>query len=211
MSALNGRTALITGGTRGLGLEIARAYLRAGALGICVCGREADALDDAAAELSELARPGQQVLGLLADVSSVEDVERLVEGALSSLGGLTILVSNAAIYGAKGRLDQTDWLEWARTVEINLFGSVLPARELVSHFIDRGYGKIVQLSGGGATGPLPGLSAYAASKAAAVRFVETLAAELRVCSTRCLLPVPSAWARSSISERFNSNAAGESR
>jgi NAD(P)-dependent dehydrogenase (short-subunit alcohol dehydrogenase family) len=179
MSALNGRTALITGGTRGLGLEIARAYLQAGALGICVCGRETDALHNAAAELSELARPGQQVLGLPADVSSIEDVERLVQGALSALGGLTILVSNAGIYGAKGRLDRTDWSEWARTVEINLFGSVLPARALVSHFIHRGYGKIVQLSGGGATGPLPGLSAYAASKAAAVRFVETLAGELR--------------------------------
>jgi NAD(P)-dependent dehydrogenase (short-subunit alcohol dehydrogenase family) len=64
-------------------------------------------------------------------------------------------------------------------VEINLLGSVLPARALVEHFSRRGYGKIVQLSGGGATGPLPGLSAYAASKAGIVRFAETLAEELR--------------------------------
>ena len=69
--------------------------------------------------------------------------------------------------------------EWVRAVEINLFGSVLPARALVGHFTERGYGKIVQLSGGGATNPLPGLSAYAASKAAVVRFAETLAGELR--------------------------------
>ena len=56
---------------------------------------------------------------------------------------------------------------------------MLPARALASHFIQRGYGKVVQLSGGGATNPLPGLSAYAASKAAVVRFAETLAEELR--------------------------------
>jgi NAD(P)-dependent dehydrogenase (short-subunit alcohol dehydrogenase family) len=88
-------------------------------------------------------------------------------------------VSNAGVYGPKGTIDRVDWSEWARAVEINLFGSVLPARALVGHFAERGYGKIVQLSGGGATNPLPGLSAYAASKAAVVRFAETLAGELR--------------------------------
>jgi len=56
---------------------------------------------------------------------------------------------------------------------------VLPVRTLFSHFVQRGYGKVIQLSGGGATKPLPGLSAYAASKAAVVRFAETLAGELR--------------------------------
>jgi NAD(P)-dependent dehydrogenase (short-subunit alcohol dehydrogenase family) len=177
--ALAGRTALITGASHGLGLEIARAYLNAGAAGICICGRDAAALERALAELSGLAAPGQQVLGRVADVSRPEDVEQLVELAVTSLGELTVLVSNAGVYGPMGRIDQTDWLEWTRAVEINLLGSVLPARELVAHFTRRGYGKIVQLSGGGATGPLPGLSAYAASKAAVVRFAETLAEELR--------------------------------
>lgn len=176
---LAGRTALITGGTRGLGLEIARAYLRAGARGLCICGRDPVALESALAELRELAGPDREVLGVPADVSALGDVERLVHSALAALGELTILVSNAGVYGPKGRVDRTDWSEWVRAIEINLFGSVLPARALASHFVERGYGKIVQLSGGGATGPLPGLSAYAASKAAVVRFVETLAGELR--------------------------------
>ncbi len=88
-------------------------------------------------------------------------------------------MSNAGVYGPMGPIEQTDWAEWVRAIEINLFGSVLPARAVASHFLQRGYGKIIQLSGGGATGPLPGLSAYAASKAAAVRFAETLAHELR--------------------------------
>jgi NAD(P)-dependent dehydrogenase (short-subunit alcohol dehydrogenase family) len=176
---LIGRTALITGGTQGLGLEIARSYLAAGVAGVCVCGRNADALQSAVTELRNAAGSEQRVLGEVADVSSPADVDRLLTAALSGLGGVTILVSNAGVYGPKGNIDGVDWLEWARAVEINLFGSVLPARALVPHFAERGYGKIVQLSGGGATNPLPGLSAYAASKAAVVRFAETLAEELR--------------------------------
>jgi NAD(P)-dependent dehydrogenase (short-subunit alcohol dehydrogenase family) len=173
------RNALITGGTRGLGLQIARAYLGAGVAGVCICGRDATALESAVAELNELAGPSQRVCAVLADVSAPKDVERLVENAGASLGELTILVSNAAVQGLKGAVCQTDWLDWVRTIEINLFGSVLAARAVAPHFARCGYGKIVQLSGGGATQPMPRLSAYAASKAAVVRFAETLAGELR--------------------------------
>ncbi|HEY4811279.1 MAG TPA: SDR family oxidoreductase [Solirubrobacteraceae bacterium] len=176
---LAGRTALITGASQGLGLEIASTYLQAGVAGVCICARDSNALERALNELSGQAAPEQKVLGCVADVSQPEDVSRLVELALTGLGELTILVCNAGVYGPKGGLDQTDWSEWTRTVEINLLGSVLPARQLLAHFTERGYGKIVQLSGGGATSPLPGLSAYAASKAAVVRFAETLAEELR--------------------------------
>jgi NAD(P)-dependent dehydrogenase (short-subunit alcohol dehydrogenase family) len=180
--ALAGRTALITGGSRGLGLAIARAYLQAGASGICICGRDPEELERARGELAELAGCGQRVLAVAADVSRPAYVERLTTAALEGLGGLTILVCNAGVQGPIDRLDRCDWKLWARTVEINLFGSVLPARALIPHFLDRGYGKIVQVSGGGATAPRPALSAYAASKAAVVRFVETLAHELREMS-----------------------------
>jgi NAD(P)-dependent dehydrogenase (short-subunit alcohol dehydrogenase family) len=177
---LGGRSALITGASQGLGLEIARAYLDAGVAGLCVCGRDPLVLESALAELRERAAPGQKVVGRAADVSKPGDVAQLVELALESLGELTVLVCNAGVYGPKGNVGQAeDWAQWTRAIEINLYGSVLPARELLSHFTERGYGKIVQLSGGGATGPLPGLSAYAASKAAVVRFSETLAEELR--------------------------------
>ncbi len=177
--ALAGRTALITGGSQGLGLEIARAYLEAGIDGLCICGRDHATLDRAAAELDGLSRPEQRVLAEVADVSSAEDVERLVEHTLSQLESLTILVSNAGVYGPMGAVADTDWSAWVQAVEINLFGSVLLARAVVPHLARRGYGKILQLSGGGASGPLPRLSAYAASKVAVVRFAETLAEELR--------------------------------
>ena len=111
--------------------------------------------------------------------SDPDDVRRLVAATLRRLPALTILVNNAGVYGPKGMLEQVEWREWTSAIQTNLFGSVLPSRELIPHFKQRGYGKIIQLSGGGATRPLPGLSAYAASKAAVVRFAETLAEELR--------------------------------
>jgi NAD(P)-dependent dehydrogenase (short-subunit alcohol dehydrogenase family) len=176
---LSGRSALITGATQGLGLEIARHYLAAGIDGICICARDSDTLAGARQQLQQAAMDGQRVVAQGADVSCVEDVERLVDFTLGEFPELTILVNNAGVYGPKGTIGEVDWKEWVRAVEINLHGSVLPARALVPHFMQRGYGKIVQLSGGGATNPLPGLSAYAASKAAVVRFAETLAEELR--------------------------------
>jgi NAD(P)-dependent dehydrogenase (short-subunit alcohol dehydrogenase family) len=175
---LAGRSALITGGTRGLGLEIARSYLQAGALGVCICGRDPETLAGARGELEELAGADQRVVAVAADVSRPEDVERLLSSTVSELGELTILVSNAGVYGPKDMIDQADWSEWVHAVEINLFGSVLPIRAALTRFVPRGYGKIVQLAGAGGGG-LQGLSAYAASKAAVVRFVETLADELR--------------------------------
>jgi NAD(P)-dependent dehydrogenase (short-subunit alcohol dehydrogenase family) len=176
---LSGRTALITGGSRGLGLQIARHFLHAGAAGVCICGRDAGPVEAAREELQDLAGEAQEVFAEVADVSVAADARRLVAATLRHFPELTILVNNAGIYGPKGTIEQVDWPEWAHTIEINLFGSVLPARELVTHFRQRGYGKVIQLSGGGATRPLPGLSAYAASKAAVVRFAETLAEELR--------------------------------
>ena len=88
-------------------------------------------------------------------------------------------MNNAGIYGPKGPTEDVSWDEWEHAVRVNLFGSVLCSRAVLPHFRTNGYGKIIQLSGGGATSPLPRLSAYAASKAAVVRFAETLAEELR--------------------------------
>jgi NAD(P)-dependent dehydrogenase (short-subunit alcohol dehydrogenase family) len=176
---LSERTALITGASHGLGLEIARAYLQADARGICICGRDRAALRSAELCLREVARPGQGVSAVVADVSLPGEVDRLAAHVREHLGELTILVSNAGVQGPVGRIDSCAWTQWIRTLEINLFGSVLCARAMVPHFIERGYGKIIQVSGGGATKPMPRLSAYAASKAAVVRFAETLAEELR--------------------------------
>lgn len=176
--SLQGRSAIITGANQGLGLAIAAAYVQAGA-NVLLCARDGERLAAAQRQVAALAQPGQQVCALVADVSDPADVERIVAMALRVFGQLTILVNNAGIYGPKGPLETVDWVEWVRAMEINLFGSVLMCRAVLPHFKAQQYGKIIQLSGGGATNPLPNLSAYAASKAAIVRLAETLAEEVR--------------------------------
>ena len=114
-----------------------------------------------------------------ADVAVPGAVEDLVALALERFPQIDILVNNAGVYGPKGLVEDVGWDEWEQAVRVNLFGSVLCCRAVLPHFRGNRYGKIIQLSGGGATSPLPRLSAYAASKAAVVRFAETLAEEVR--------------------------------
>ena len=175
---LEGRSALITGANQGLGLAIARAYVEAGA-SVFMCARDEALLDKARDEVSALAGTGQSVLALAADVSDRNQVAQLARAAIDAFPQLQILVNNAGVYGPLGLVEDVDWDAWVEAIEINLFGSILMCRALMPHFRAARYGKIVQLSGGGATNPLPRISAYAASKAAIVRFAETLAEEVR--------------------------------
>ena len=177
-NVLAGRAAIVTGASRGLGLAIARAFVDAGA-SVCLCAREAGPLESARAEIASRAGPGQRVLALSADVSKPDDAARVAAEACRAFGRVHILVNNAGIYGPMGPSESVAWDDWVRAIEINLFGSVLMCRAMLPHFKEHHYGKIIQLSGGGATNPLPGISAYAVSKAAIVRFVETLALEVR--------------------------------
>ncbi len=172
------RRAVITGASQGFGLVVARAFVHEGA-DVMLCARNAEQLQLAQQELAALAEGTVRVLAMPADVSQPGDVQLLVRTALAELGGLEILVCNAGVYGPKGAIDDVDWAEWSHAITINLMGTVLPCREVLPHFKDRRYGKVVLLSGGGATKPLPYLSAYAASKAAVVRFGETLAEEVQ--------------------------------
>jgi NAD(P)-dependent dehydrogenase (short-subunit alcohol dehydrogenase family) len=177
-SVLANRRALVTGASRGLGFEIARQYLEAGA-SVALCARDAHQLERAAVELEGRARAGQSVVAITADVSDPAAVERLVARTVAELDGLDIVVNNAGVLGPLGALEEIDIEEWARAVAINLLGPMLVCRAVLPHLKRRRGGKIIQISGGGATGPTPNMSAYAASKAAVVRFVETLAHENR--------------------------------
>lgn len=170
--------ALITGSSQGLGKVIAEHFLREGA-NVVLCARDEKALFATRDELQKLAAPGQKVRAQACDVSSETQVKALTDFALAELGSVQILVNNAGIYGPMGPTESVDWQEWTRAIEINLYGVLLPCRALIPHFKQAGRGKIVILSGGGATNPLPNISSYAASKAAVVRLMETLAEELR--------------------------------
>ena len=174
---LGGRTAVIAGASEGLGLEIAVTYVRAGA-SVVMCARTGETLERAEREVRAVAQANQHVLAIVADVSKAADVERVASEALRHFSQVHALVNNAGVYGPLGPLESIDWREWTRAVEVNLYGSVLMTRALIPHFKQQHYGKIVQLSGGGATNPLPRITAYAASKAAVVRFAESIALEL---------------------------------
>ena len=129
----------------------------------------------------ELARkfPSQKVCARTCNVADESQTNDLVAFALRELGSLHVLVLNAGVYGPMGATESVSLDEWRQAMDINVYGVLLPSRAVISHFKQNGRGKIIVLSGGGATNPLPNISAYAASKAAAVRLMETLAEELK--------------------------------
>ena len=175
---LGGRCALVTGASQGLGAAIAEAYVAAGA-SVMLCARGVDALAAVGERLRAAAGPGQRVETFAADVSKTADVDALVEAAAARLGGVDVLVNNAGVYGPMGPLESVDWQDWVDATLINIVGTVYPCRAVIPLMRARGGGKIVNLSGGGATNPMPRVTAYATSKAAVVRFTESMALELR--------------------------------
>jgi 3-oxoacyl-[acyl-carrier protein] reductase len=177
-ASLQGRSAIVTGASQGLGLAIARAFAAAGA-NVIICARDRRALDAALDNIGRVAADGTIVVAIQADVSREEDVRRLIAEAFAAFGRVHILVNNAGVYGPMGSIDQVDWAEWARAIEINIYGSVLPIRAILPHFREHRYGKVIQLSGGGATTPLPRITAYAAAKAAIVRLAESVAVDVK--------------------------------
>ena len=186
---LAGKQAIITGANQGLGLEIARKFVSAGA-DVMLCARNEARLDDASAELKLMAASNQKIVAQAADVSVESDAYEVVQKTLALLGGCHILINNAGVYGPMGEIESVDWQDWKRTIEINVYGSVLMSRALLPHFKAQRYGKLIQISGGGATNPLPRISAYAASKAAIVRYAETLALEVndKGIDVNCIAP-----------------------
>jgi len=173
---LTNRVVVVTGGTQGLGLEIARTLLACGA-SVGVCGRSVDSLQVALSILSD-EFGDERLHGEVADVTKQESIDGFVTSTFDRFGSIFGLVNNAGIYGPMGNSETVDRDEWIETIEVNLIGSFSAVRSVVPLFKRAGEGRIVQLSGGGATAPMPMISAYAASKAAVVRLAESLAGEL---------------------------------
>jgi len=174
---LKNLNALITGASQGLGKVIAEQFLREGA-NVALCARSEKDLFATRDELSKNF-PSQKVVAKTCDVSNESHVNALVAFAAQELGPSHALVLNAGIYGPMGPTEEVSLHEWRRAMDINLYGVLLPCRAVIPQFKKAGRGKIIVLSGGGATNPLPNISSYAASKAAVVRLMETLAEELK--------------------------------
>lgn len=174
MMKLDNQVALITGAGRGIGRAIAMAFARQGA-DLALVARTESELEETA---QMIRAAGHRVVAVTADVSHRVHVEHAVSQALETFDRVDVLVNNAGVQPPIGPLWQNDADEWMRAVAVNLFGPMLCIKAVLPGMMERKRGKIVNLSGGGATGPRPNFGAYAASKAALVRLTETLAMEL---------------------------------
>jgi 3-oxoacyl-[acyl-carrier protein] reductase len=173
---LDGLVAVVTGASRGLGRAIASKFLDEGAQ-VVLCGRNADSLAGAAKELVSKVGDKQRVVAVEANVAHADDVDRLFAQTEQRFGRLDVLVNNAGVLGPLGRLEDTEWGAWVEALQANLLGPVLTMRAALPIFRRQGRGKIINLSGGGATAPRPGVTSYATAKAAIVRLTETVAEE----------------------------------
>lgn len=173
---LSGLNALVTGGSQGFGRHIVEAFLEEGA-NVLFCARSAADVTRAQSELSAKVRPGQHLLGRTCDVGDPAQVASLFQAA--DWGGWNVVVNNAGVYGPIGPTDEIPWAEWLQALQINLNGTLLVCQQAMRAMKPQRAGKIINISGGGATNPMPRFASYAATKAAVVRLTETLAEELR--------------------------------
>jgi NAD(P)-dependent dehydrogenase (short-subunit alcohol dehydrogenase family) len=170
---LQGRSALVTGGVRGLGRVMAEALAEAGA-SVCITSRTADAALLAAAEIERAT--DSRVVGIGGDVSTPAGVDAIVEQAATRFGHVDILVNNAGvnIRGSAGDLSEADW---DTVLDTNLKGPFLVARAFGPQMCERGWGRVIMLSSMLATIALPGRAPYASSKAGVNALTRVLALE----------------------------------
>ena len=169
MPELDGQIALITGGGRGIGANIARELHSAGAR-VALAARTSDEIEQVALEVD-----GYPVV---ADVSSRESVDAMVRHVEGAFGGIDVLCANAGIASRDERAWESDPDEWWRTFQVNVLGVYLCCRAVIPGMLKRGRGRIVITGSGAAYLPGSSNSAYSASKAAVYRFGEVLARQL---------------------------------
>jgi NAD(P)-dependent dehydrogenase (short-subunit alcohol dehydrogenase family) len=171
---LDGQIALVTGGGRGIGANVARELAAAGAR-VAVSARSRDEVEQVAGEIGGLA--------VVADVAKREDVERLVAEVERELGPIDVLVNNAGVSGKTVPFVETVPEEWWHVFEVNVLGPFLCCRAVLPGMFERGRGRVVNVGSGASYLPVGSANltstAYGPSKAALGRFTETLAAEAR--------------------------------
>jgi dehydrogenase/reductase SDR family member 4 len=169
---LTGRAALITGGTRGIGLAIAWACARAGA-SVILNGRKPDALT---AAVNALVADGHRAVGIAGNVGKIDEIPRLMLDAVSAFGGLDILVNNAAANPVYGPVELATPEVFAKIMTVNVQAPFELAKAARPHLAAR-RGSIINISSIGGLSPEPGLGIYSVSKAAVISLSQVLSKE----------------------------------
>ena len=170
---LNGRTALITGGARGLGLVMAEALAEAGA-SVCLTSRTPGSAQDAAASLAS--KTGSRVVGVTSELTTSSAVDQLSRQVSEAVGHVDILVNNAGI-NIRGNIGDISEADWDAVMDANLKAPFLVARAFGPAMCEKGWGRVITLSSMLGTIALPGRSPYASSKAAVLGLTRVLALE----------------------------------
>jgi 3-oxoacyl-[acyl-carrier protein] reductase len=174
MTLLRDQVAIVTGGGRGLGRAVAETLAALGA-SVVIASRNAPELDDV---VKDIKKAGGRALAQTADVADDRQVQELVLATERWVGPATILVNNAGMVDPLALLARSDPAMWLRNIAVNIGGTYLPTRSVLPGMLERGAGRIVNISSGAATRPNPGWTAYAAGKAGVVQLTKSLALEL---------------------------------
>ncbi len=183
----SGNCCLITGATGGLGAALARRFWDSG-FDLCLVGRDAELLADVVRGMP--ARTGQKIYTHLCDLAIPHRTSELVAGVRATVSRLAVLINNAAIHGPIGPLWENDVTAWQQAIQVNLLAPMALCHAFIPWMRKTGGGTIINLSGGGATGPRANFSAYGTAKAALVRASETVAEEVRPygINVNCIAP-----------------------
>ncbi len=182
---LSGRVALVTGGSRGIGLAIAAGLLGAGAR-VVITGRDQGHLDSARGKLSD---GGDRVHAIRADVGKQKEADAAVAGATAAFGGLDVLINNAGV-GLFADVADMEAAAWRQVIDTNLSGVFFCCHAAIPAMRQRGGGWIVNISSLAGTHPFKSAAAYCASKAGLNAFTEALMLEVRHDNIRvsCVAP-----------------------
>jgi NAD(P)-dependent dehydrogenase (short-subunit alcohol dehydrogenase family) len=169
---LSGKVAMVTGSTRGLGETAAKALAKAGA-DVAICGRNRDDLDRVSSAIKEL---GRDSAGFFLDVTSKKSVLEGIDGIMNHFGKVDILINNA---GVNHRVPALEFPEeaWDLIINTNLKGYFLVAQAVVPQMLERGYGKVINISSIMGTVALPNQLAYASSKGGVNQMTKVMALE----------------------------------
>jgi 3-oxoacyl-[acyl-carrier protein] reductase len=183
--ALDGRTALVTGASRGIGYAIAQQLANLGAA-VAICGRDRKALDAAHRELS---RAGSRIHAQIANVSQSRDVAELVHGVEAQLGPISVLVNNAGI-GLFGAVQDRSEEEWDRVLDTNLKSVFLVSRAVIPAMLRLGFGDIINISSLAGRNAFAGGALYCASKWGLQGLTACMAEDLRNFGIRVAAVLP---------------------